>query len=60
MSDPIHERNSFQINLSVNKDVETTMKSFQEWQKKMNPGDDSHPNHHDCAILLTKYSHLFV
>lgn len=43
------------MNLAANKDVEATMKYFQEWQKKMNPGDDTHPNHHDCAILITKY-----
>ncbi|XP_048507996.1 A disintegrin and metalloproteinase with thrombospondin motifs 12-like isoform X2 [Athalia rosae] len=43
-----------QMNLSVNKDAETTLKYFQEWQQKMNPGDDTHPNHHDCAVLLTK------
>lgn len=44
------------MNLSKNRDAETTLKRFQEWQRTMNPGDDSHPNHHDCAILLSKYA----
>jgi len=48
--------NTMQMNLSMNRDVDATLKHFQEWQYAMNPGDDSHPNHHDCAILISKYA----
>lgn len=44
------------MNLSINRDADVTLKRFQEWQYTMNPGDDSHPNHHDCAILISKYA----
>ncbi|XP_046737728.1 A disintegrin and metalloproteinase with thrombospondin motifs 12-like [Diprion similis] len=43
-----------EMNLSVNKDADFTLKYFQQWQQKMNPGDDTHPNHHDAAVLITK------
>lgn len=43
------------MNLGIMKNLETTLKRFEEWQKDMNPGDDDHPNHHDLAILLTRY-----
>ncbi|KAL0270771.1 UNVERIFIED_CONTAM: hypothetical protein PYX00_008067 [Menopon gallinae] len=42
------------MNLNSNQDAQKTLKYFQEWQYKMNPGDDSHPNHHDVAILITR------
>lgn len=44
------------MNLSMNRDADATLKHFQEWQYTMNPSDDSHPNHHDCAILISKYA----
>ncbi|XP_014473805.1 PREDICTED: A disintegrin and metalloproteinase with thrombospondin motifs 7-like [Dinoponera quadriceps] len=43
-----------EMNLSMNQDADTTLRRFQEWQSTMNPGDDSHPNHHDCALLISK------
>ncbi|XP_026825509.1 A disintegrin and metalloproteinase with thrombospondin motifs 7 [Ooceraea biroi] len=43
-----------EMNLSINRDADTTLRHFQEWQRTMNPGDDTHPNHHDCAILISK------
>ncbi|CAK9804397.1 A disintegrin and metalloproteinase with thrombospondin motifs 7 [Anthophora plagiata] len=43
-----------EMNLAISKDPDATLKSFQEWQRMLNPGDDSHPNHHDCAVLITK------
>jgi len=45
-----------QMNLSINQNADATLKHFQEWQRTMNPGDDTHPNHHDCAILISKYA----
>lgn len=47
---------ALQMNLSINQDADTTLRRFQEWQRAMNPGDDSHPNHHDCALLISKYA----
>lgn len=43
------------MSLAATKNPEKTLKYFQEWQQTINPSDDSHPNHHDCAILITKY-----
>ncbi|XP_076627850.1 A disintegrin and metalloproteinase with thrombospondin motifs 7 [Colletes latitarsis] len=43
-----------EMELAVNKDADKTLRYFQTWQETINPGDDSHPNHHDCAVLLAK------
>ncbi|XP_025157794.1 A disintegrin and metalloproteinase with thrombospondin motifs 8-like [Harpegnathos saltator] len=43
-----------EMNLSMSQDAGTTLRRFQEWQRSMNPADDSHPNHHDCALLISK------
>ncbi|XP_076665036.1 A disintegrin and metalloproteinase with thrombospondin motifs 12 [Andrena cerasifolii] len=43
-----------EMDLATNGDAERTLRRFQEWQRMINPGDDSHPNHHDCAILMAK------
>ncbi|XP_068987974.1 A disintegrin and metalloproteinase with thrombospondin motifs 7-like [Bombus flavifrons] len=43
-----------QMTVAITKDPNSSLKYFQEWQETINPGDDSHPNHHDCAILITK------
>ncbi|KAJ4433151.1 hypothetical protein ANN_15408 [Periplaneta americana] len=43
-----------EMNLSVTKDAERTLDTFCRWQKRMNPGDDDHPNHHDVAVLITR------
>ncbi|XP_043277591.1 A disintegrin and metalloproteinase with thrombospondin motifs 7-like isoform X2 [Venturia canescens] len=40
------------LNITINADK--TLYNFCKWQQKMNPGDDSHPNHHDVAILVTR------
>ncbi|KAF7997831.1 hypothetical protein HCN44_009229 [Aphidius gifuensis] len=37
------------LNITVNADK--TLYNFCKWQLKLNPGDDTHPNHHDVAIL---------
>ncbi|KAK6644052.1 hypothetical protein RUM43_000317 [Polyplax serrata] len=42
------------MNLQVNTDAIKTLKYFQTWQYEINPGDDSHPNHHDVAIFITR------
>ncbi|XP_012281942.2 A disintegrin and metalloproteinase with thrombospondin motifs 7 [Orussus abietinus] len=40
------------LNVTVNADK--TLYNFCKWQQKLNQGDDSHPNHHDVAILVTR------
>ncbi|CAG9772553.1 unnamed protein product [Ceutorhynchus assimilis] len=44
--------NEPEFNATTNADV--TLKNFCKWQKDLNPKDDSHPHHHDVAILLTR------
>ncbi|XP_071455802.1 A disintegrin and metalloproteinase with thrombospondin motifs 12-like [Hetaerina americana] len=43
-----------EMDLSISKDSENTLKSFCKWQQGMNP-KISHPNHHDIAVLLTRH-----
>lgn len=45
------------MTLKINADAVKTLKYFQDWQYDINAGDDSHPNHHDVAILITR---LFI
>ncbi|KAL1506613.1 hypothetical protein ABEB36_005941 [Hypothenemus hampei] len=40
------------FNSTTNADV--TLKRFCKYQRDLNPKDDSHPHHHDVAILLTR------
>jgi hypothetical protein len=44
-----------EMDLQINQDAEKTLKSFCNWQVSVNPQDLSHPNHHDIAVLLTRY-----
>lgn len=39
---------------SVSDAAELTLKSFCKWQRLVNPSDESHPNHHDVAVLVTR------
>ncbi|KAK4881405.1 hypothetical protein RN001_004724 [Aquatica leii] len=48
------EEDNHKLNLAVNKNVKKTLESFEKWQHTINPRDDTHPNHHDVAILLTR------
>nr|CAD7573895.1 unnamed protein product [Timema californicum] len=47
------EEEKDEMNTKVSAASEETLESFCKWQNEMNPGDDSHPNHHDVAVLLT-------
>ncbi|XP_021933903.1 A disintegrin and metalloproteinase with thrombospondin motifs 7-like isoform X2 [Zootermopsis nevadensis] len=40
------------LNITVNADE--TLDSFCKWQMGLNHPEDSHPNHHDVAILVTR------
>nr|CAD7448374.1 unnamed protein product [Timema bartmani] len=48
------EEEKDEMNTKVSAASEETLESFCKWQNEMNPGDDSHPNHHDVAVLLTR------
>ena len=43
-----------QPNLEISHHAEKTLASFCKWQLSVNPKDETHPNHHDVAILLTR------
>ncbi|XP_013867217.1 A disintegrin and metalloproteinase with thrombospondin motifs 12 [Austrofundulus limnaeus] len=34
--------------------ADTTLSSFCTWQKNLNPQSDTHPAHHDLAVLITR------
>uniref|UniRef100_A0A8C2BDY2 ADAM metallopeptidase with thrombospondin type 1 motif, 12 n=1 Tax=Cyprinus carpio TaxID=7962 RepID=A0A8C2BDY2_CYPCA len=34
--------------------ADTTLNSFCTWQKNLNPQSDTHPAHHDVAVLITR------
>ncbi|KAI8434228.1 hypothetical protein MSG28_012333 [Choristoneura fumiferana] len=40
--------------LEVTTNADTTLSSFCRWQQLQNPKNDSHPQHHDVAILVTR------
>lgn len=42
--------------LEINSSADRTLKSFCRWQRFVNPLDENHPNHHDVAILITRYN----
>ncbi|XP_069698808.1 A disintegrin and metalloproteinase with thrombospondin motifs 12-like [Periplaneta americana] len=44
-----------EVDLIISQDAEPTLSSFCKWQTTINPPDLSHPNHHDIAVLLTRY-----
>lgn len=48
------EHEDYELNLALNKDPSKTLQYFVDWQQKINPKDDAHPNHHDMAILITR------
>lgn len=41
-----------QLDVTTNADI--TLASFCRWQQQLNPEDDTHPHHHDVAILVTR------
>ncbi|KAL4227652.1 negative regulation of cellular response to hepatocyte growth factor stimulus [Mactra antiquata] len=43
-----------QEELVITHHADKTLKSFCKYQKSINFKDDSHPNHHDVAVLLTR------
>ncbi|CAH1113494.1 unnamed protein product [Psylliodes chrysocephalus] len=49
------EKEEEEIDLAINENAEKTLESFCNWQVKINPKDVTNPNHHDIAVLLTRY-----
>lgn len=47
-----------QEDLKVTHHADNTLRSFCKWQKSINMKGDSHPLHHDTAILLTRCRQL--
>lgn len=45
---------SSEPHLAITSNADSTLKNFCRWQKALNPGNDSHPHHHDVAILITR------
>ncbi|XP_007563600.1 A disintegrin and metalloproteinase with thrombospondin motifs 12 [Poecilia formosa] len=40
--------------LKIAHHADTTLSSFCAWQKNLNPQSDTHPAHHDLAVLITR------
>ncbi|XP_047238126.1 A disintegrin and metalloproteinase with thrombospondin motifs 12 isoform X2 [Girardinichthys multiradiatus] len=40
--------------LKITHHADTTLSSFCAWQKNLNPQSDTHPAHHDLAVLITR------
>ncbi|XP_068461120.1 A disintegrin and metalloproteinase with thrombospondin motifs 12-like [Clinocottus analis] len=40
--------------LKIVHNADTTLASFCAWQKNLNPQSDTHPAHHDVAVLVTR------
>lgn len=43
-----------QKGLKIVHHADTTLASFCAWQKNLNPQSDTHPAHHDVAVLITR------
>lgn len=42
------------MNNAVVPSAQQTLKAFCAWADKQNPQEESHPNHHDVAVLVTR------
>ncbi|GBP91737.1 A disintegrin and metalloproteinase with thrombospondin motifs 7 [Eumeta japonica] len=49
-----------EMNLAVTQNAEHVLKVFQAWAEAINPPYDSHPLHHDLAILITRVDICFA
>lgn len=50
------EKEEEEIDLTINPNADNTLASFCSWQQTINP-DITSSNHHDIAVLLTRYLH---
>ncbi|XP_066149639.1 A disintegrin and metalloproteinase with thrombospondin motifs 12-like isoform X2 [Euwallacea fornicatus] len=46
------EKEEQEIDLQVQQDVDKTLHSFCTWARKLQPKEESHPNHFDVAVLI--------
>lgn len=46
-----------QKGLKIVHHADSTLASFCAWQKNLNPQSDTHPAHHDVAVLITRQVH---
>ena len=49
------EKEEEEIDLAIGQDADVTLKTFCQWQQTINPKDVRNPNHHDIAVLLTRW-----
>lgn len=50
----LHKQEEF--DLHINQNSKASLGSFCKWQMTVNPRDEAHPNHHDIAVLLTRFT----
>ncbi|XP_068201484.1 A disintegrin and metalloproteinase with thrombospondin motifs 6-like [Palaemon carinicauda] len=51
LEDPQYEEE-----LDISHNADNTLRSFCTWQQMINPGNETHPYHHDVAVLITRYN----
>ncbi|XP_063585364.1 A disintegrin and metalloproteinase with thrombospondin motifs 7-like [Penaeus indicus] len=51
LEDPQYEEE-----LDISHNADDTLRSFCQWQQMINPGNETHPYHHDVAVLITRYN----
>ncbi|XP_066246536.1 A disintegrin and metalloproteinase with thrombospondin motifs 12-like [Euwallacea similis] len=49
------EKEEQEIDLQVQQDVDKTLYSFCAWAQKLQPKEESHPNHFDIAVLMSEW-----
>uniref|UniRef100_A0A8C8HCV5 Peptidase M12B domain-containing protein n=1 Tax=Oncorhynchus tshawytscha TaxID=74940 RepID=A0A8C8HCV5_ONCTS len=50
----VHPRQTDTKGLKIIHHADTSLASFCAWQKNLNPQSDTHPAHHDVAVLVTR------
>ncbi|GLG94753.1 Papilin [Gryllus bimaculatus] len=49
------EKEEEELDLTISSKAEETLSSFKIWAQRINPADPRHPNHHDIAVLITRF-----
>lgn len=52
------DRQEKALDLETSPNAEETLANFCKWQETINPADVSNPQHHDIAVLLTRWNEL--
>jgi len=53
------DQNISTLDLSLTPNGAKSLKSFCKWQLEINPKSLDHPQHHDIAVLITRYEKVF-